>query len=268
MSDGLQLLLPDKRSQLRVLFGGATTTHLGLFLVFVLVSWLGSDRPVSPVGPFANPPNIVWIADHNPGGGGGGGGNKRPEPSATSEVAAVKPPERTPVAAADPVPEPDPIAAAEVPAVPIAARPALVAMATESPSAGPGRDTGAGSGSRDGIGADDGKGLGPGDDKGTGDRVYATGNGVSDPTLLYRPKPRYTSDAMQRRVQGEVQLDCVALVTGLLSRCEIVKSLDSNSSGLDDEALRAATEFRFKPAMKSGEPVPVRVRIVLEFNMR
>ena len=181
----------------------------------------------------------------------------------------MKPPEPVPVAPPEPTPEPEPVVAAEVDAVPIESAPALIAaVASESVSLGPGLDNGAGGGRRGGNGLDDGVGLGPGKQRGSGGDLYTPGNGSSPPTLRYAPRPNYTPEAMVRHIRGEVHLDCLALATGSVGKCEIVKSLDSNNFGLDAEALKTATQFRFTPAMKSGEAIPALVRIVLEFNLR
>jgi TonB family protein len=48
----------------------------------------------------------------------------------------------------------------------------------------------------------------------------------------------------------------------------VIRSLDGNAFGLDDEALKAASQFRFNPGRKDGVPVSVRVRIEIAFNMR
>jgi TonB family protein len=81
-------------------------------------------------------------------------------------------------------------------------------------------------------------------------------------------KPAYTSEAMLRRIQGEVWLDCVVAKTGTVGQCDVVKSLDSNNFGLDAEAMKAARKFVFRPGMLKGEPVDVLVRIQIAFNMR
>jgi TonB family protein len=73
---------------------------------------------------------------------------------------------------------------------------------------------------------------------------------------------------MLRRIQGVVELDCVVTDTGNVNECKIVKSLDSNNYGLDDEAQKTAKRFRFLPGTRFGEPVAVLVRIQIEFNMR
>jgi TonB family protein len=73
---------------------------------------------------------------------------------------------------------------------------------------------------------------------------------------------------MVRRREGEVSLSCLVLATGNVGSCRVTKSLDGNSLGLDDEALKAASRFVFKPAMRRGQPVPVMVNIIISFRLR
>ena len=73
---------------------------------------------------------------------------------------------------------------------------------------------------------------------------------------------------MQRGMRGEAVVSCIVTSRGEASACAIVRSLDGNAFGLDDQALQAAGQFRFRPAMCADVPVPTRVNIVLEFNLR
>jgi TonB family protein len=48
---------------------------------------------------------------------------------------------------------------------------------------------------------------------------------------------------------------------------QVVRSLDS-AFGLDQEAIKAARQWRFAPGTRLGEPVPVLVTIELTFTLR
>ena len=80
--------------------------------------------------------------------------------------------------------------------------------------------------------------------------------------------PVYTSEGMMRRIEGEVHVNCVVTSSGTVGTCDVRRSLDANSFGLDNEALRAARQCRFRPATLKGKPVSVLVTIILEFNIR
>ncbi len=91
--------------------------------------------------------------------------------------------------------------------------------------------------------------------------------GVTSPKILKEVKPQYTADAMRAKIQGLVVLECIVEADGSVSDVKVVKSLDKEH-GLDDEAVRAAKQWRFKPGMKKGKPVPVAVMLELTFTLR
>jgi protein TonB len=80
-------------------------------------------------------------------------------------------------------------------------------------------------------------------------------------------KPDYTADAMRAKMQGVVLLECVVRPDGTVGDLRIVKSLDK-TFGLDEQAIKAAKQWRFSPGRRLGEPVPVLVTIELTFTLR
>ena len=134
-------------------------------------------------------------------------------------------------------------------------------------SLGSGTGGGAGSGIGTGIGSGTGSGLGPGSGGGTGGGVYQPGNGVTLPRILREVKPAYTSDAMRAKVQGTVLLQCVVRPDGSVSDIQVLRSLDS-VFGLDQEAIKAARQWRFAPGTRMGQAVPVQITIELTFTLR
>jgi TonB family protein len=247
-----------------------------------LLIWVSS----MPAGPFAAPavvpqtPNnqIVWLTQPGPGGGGGGGGNRMKEPPRQAEmpgkdkitVPVEKKPNLQQQVAKN---EPTPVEQLNIPAKSLAAAQDSLPGAIEAPpgpptlSQGSGSGGGAGTGTGTGIGPGTGSGLGPGSGGGTGGGVYRPGNGVVTPRVLREVRPNYTSDAMRAKVQGIVVLECVVRPDGTVGDVQIVRSLDS-TFGLDQEAIKAAKQWRFSPGTRLGEPVPVLVSIELTFTLR
>ena len=72
---------------------------------------------------------------------------------------------------------------------------------------------------------------------------------------------------MRAKVQGIVLLECVVLPDGRVGDVTITKSLDK-IFGLDEEAIKAAQQWRFAPGRRFGEPVAVHVTLELEFTLR
>jgi TonB family protein len=93
------------------------------------------------------------------------------------------------------------------------------------------------------------------------------GNGITVPRPLRQAKPQYTTEAMRAKVQGAVFLECVVEPDGTVHRVRVTRSLDP-TFGLDDEAVKAAKQWRFTPGTKDGQPVPVLVTIELTFTLR
>jgi TonB family protein len=100
---------------------------------------------------------------------------------------------------------------------------------------------------------------------GTGGGVYRAGGSVTAPRLLSQVRPSYTAIALERRVQGTVELELIITPTGTPSNIRVVRSLDE---GLDLEAIKAVNEWRFAPGRLSGTAVNVLVVIYIDFAIR
>jgi TonB family protein len=264
--------------------GGALVSSVGVHafvaLAAVLVALYGPKPDLTgPVTPERLNKDIVWLSVPGPGGGGGGGGNQMKEPPRKVElpgkekitVPATKLPEVVPT----PKP-PDPPKAEQQLTIPAktlgdSLQVSVGALEGTNPQAtlsqGPGTGGGAGTGSGGGIGPGQGSGLGPGEGGGTGGGVYRPGNGVELPRVLREVRPNYTADAMRAKVQGTVWVEAVVLQDGTVGQAKIVRSLDS-TFGLDEEALKAARQWRFVPGTRFGQPVAVLVTIELTFTLR
>lgn len=89
--------------------------------------------------------------------------------------------------------------------------------------------------------------------------------GVKAPVVVKEVRPRYTEDAMRRQVQGTVEVDAVVLADGTVGDVTVKRSLDAD---LDEQAVKATKQWRFRPGTKDGEPVAVQVSIELTFTLR
>ncbi|MGE3955122.1 MAG: energy transducer TonB [Vicinamibacterales bacterium] len=261
-------------------FGAALVLQVAVVTLFVLLARFGpSIQLTEPVIPEDISDRIVWLSDPGPGGGGGGGGNQMKEPPKQAELPGkdkitvpaekprpIEPPKQAKV-------EPNPMEQVNIPAVTLSAgaesMPGIIDAPSgpPTPSQGAGTGGGAGSGAGTGIGSGSGSGLGPGSGGGTGGGVYQPGNGVTLPRILREVKPAYTSDAMRAKIQGAVLLQCVVRPDGSVSDVQVVRSLDS-VFGLDQEAIKAARQWRFAPGTRMGQAVPVQITIELTFTLR
>lgn len=133
-------------------------------------------------------------------------------------------------------------------------------------SLGPGTGGGVGEGIGTGIGPGRGPGLGDGSGGGTGGRAYQAGGSVTSPRVILEVKPTYTNRAMLDRIEGSVMLEVIVRANGIPTNIRVTRSLDPD--GLDGEAVRAASQWRFEPGRLNGTPVDVVVSIQIDFHIR
>jgi TonB family protein len=271
----VHFMFEQQEKRLGGAMGASVITH-GAFLLLILLIMRLAPEPGSHAMLLERAPReIIWLAEPGAGGGGGGGGNQQKEPIKKAElpgkekltVPVAKPPEPTPFPEVKP-PEEQKI---NIPAVTLSAEnetsPGLIESKENTTSQGTGTNGGAGTGSGTGIGNGQGSGLGEGSGGGTGGGVYRPGNGVESPRLLRSVRPNYTAEAMRAKVQGVVRLEGVVLPDGTVGDVKVMRSLDP-VYGLDQEAVKAARQFRFVPGTRFGEPVAVLVSFEIEFTLR
>jgi protein TonB len=275
----LTFLVGQQSKRLVPAFFTSFLLDASIVLVLVLLNRYGialtSSAAILPEEPNEH---IVWLNEPGPGGGGGGGGNKMPDPPKIAELPGkdkitvpVEKPQK--MEFKEPKKEPDPVEQVNITAKLMAAADVSSFGTIESApgpptlSLGSGSGGGAGTGTGTGIGPGRGSGLGDGYGGGTGGGAFQPGNGVSLPRILREVKPQYTSDAMRAKIQGAVLLQCVVRPDGSVTDIQVLRSLDP-TFGLDQEAVKAARQWRFAPGTRMGQPVSVQITIELSFTLR
>src|SRR5882757_5023905 len=84
------------------------------------------------------------------------------------------------------------------------------------------------------------------------------------PVVISEPKARYTSEAQEARIQGEVTLQVRFLASG---QVEVIRVVNGLGHGLDEEARHVAESIRFKPALRNGQPVDHTTLIHVTFQL-
>ena len=107
----------------------------------------------------------------------------------------------------------------------------------------------------------------PGIDVIPAQEVYRAGDGVTLPRVLKEVKPDYTPAAKEKRIAGSVWLAIVVTETGDVGDVEVTRSLDKEY-GLDDEAVKAARQWKFDPGRKGEKAVPVQITLEMTFTLR
>jgi periplasmic protein TonB len=131
-------------------------------------------------------------------------------------------------------------------------------------SQGSGSGSGFGSGSGGGLGSGNGNGIGPGEGGGYGGGIYHVGGGVSNPILIYAPDPQFSDEARRAKYQGVCVVGLIVDATGDPQHVHIVRPL---GMGLDEKAMEAVRQYKFKPAQFRGKNVAVEVNIEVNFRI-
>ena len=87
--------------------------------------------------------------------------------------------------------------------------------------------------------------------------------GVSAPVVIHKVEPKYTDAAKEAKIQGTVILNLEVTREGLADKIAVKEGL---APDLDQNAIKAVRQWRFKPGTKDGEPV--RVKAAMEINFR
>jgi periplasmic protein TonB len=128
------------------------------------------------------------------------------------------------------------------------------------PSGGPGRSGGIGYGDHGGIGDKDGPGGGDGSDSFTG----LHGRNVTQPVLLWRQDPEYSDEARKAKLQGIVELGIEVNASGQVTNVRVLRSL---GLGLDQRAIDAVRQWKFRPGTMDGKPVSTRATVEVNFRL-
>jgi TonB family protein len=84
------------------------------------------------------------------------------------------------------------------------------------------------------------------------------GGSVSAPVVLYTADPTYTAEARQAKLSGNVLVHLEVDTAGSPTNVRVVHGL---GKGLDEQAVAAVEQYRFKPAMENGRPVAVEMNV-------
>lgn len=81
---------------------------------------------------------------------------------------------------------------------------------------------------------------------------------------MFKPKPEYTVEARQMKLEGEVLIRVLFTAAGEVRVLDVVQGL---GHGLDQNAIRAAQQIRFKPAQRDGQPVDSTATVHIVFQL-
>lgn len=88
--------------------------------------------------------------------------------------------------------------------------------------------------------------------------------GLTMPSVIFKRDPEYTEAAQKAGIRGAVVLNVVVGPDGVPRDPHISRSLTPE---LDQRAIDAVLEWRFRPGEKDGKPVSVRVNVQVNFRL-
>ena len=107
------------------------------------------------------------------------------------------------------------------------------------------------------------------------DGTYHSGNGVTPPILVYSVDAAFSDAARRKKIEGMVVVGLKVGTDGLPRDVHVVHSaaegvkpkLRKAAASLDEKALDAARQYRFKPGIYEGKPVPMALTIEVNFHI-
>ena len=96
-----------------------------------------------------------------------------------------------------------------------------------------------------------------------GDPLCQTRRGVF-PHPIYQPDPDYDEKARKKKLQGTVTLYVIVTKEGRTADIKVVKTL---TPGLDQQAIKAVSRWRFEPVTQDGQVCPMHINVQVQFKL-
>jgi len=82
--------------------------------------------------------------------------------------------------------------------------------------------------------------------------------------ITFKPKPDYTDEGRKQKINGEVRLEVLFRSDG---RVHVIRVLQGLGYGLDEQAVKAAEQIKFKPALHEGQPIDSMALVHIIFEL-
>ncbi len=234
----------------------AVGLHIAGLSAFAFASyWNVSSVPE----PNVNMAGLVMIELPPPGGGG-----QRPKPQ-TQEIKKQALPQ-APTKPVQPTTETVPDKPPTTPAV----NDSIEDLTATGPATGgPNTGTSTGPGFGDGPGSGPGTGHGDSPEVGPGPGAETApihlSFGMTKPEIIHQVQPRYSEQARRAGVQGTAIVEAVIDEQGNVTNVRLIRGLPM---ALDQAAMQAVQQWKFKPARLNGRPVKVYYTLTVNFTIQ
>ncbi|MDP9051704.1 MAG: energy transducer TonB [Acidobacteriota bacterium] len=125
-------------------------------------------------------------------------------------------------------------------------------------------DASMGNGSGTGVGAGKGSGIGSGSGGNYGGGLRQVGGAVSMPVVIHEEKPEFSEEARKAKLTGRVVVGIWVDENGNPTHVQLLHGIGMR---LDENAIAAVKEYKFKPAMDRGKSVTVALNIAVDFEI-
>ena len=106
------------------------------------------------------------------------------------------------------------------------------------------------------------------------DGVFRVGNGVSAPVPLVMHDPEFSEKARKKKIRGNCRVSHIVKTDGSVSDVKVIRSAEGQppklraaAESLDEKAVEAVQQYRFKPGLREGKPVPIAMTIEVNFQI-
>jgi TonB family protein len=96
------------------------------------------------------------------------------------------------------------------------------------------------------------------------EQVERFSNRPSGPRLISRRDPEYTTEARTGHLEGKVELAITVDINGRPTEIQVTRGL---GAGLDEKAVECVKNWRFRPALRSGQPVTAFASVEVVFRL-
>lgn len=96
-----------------------------------------------------------------------------------------------------------------------------------------------------------------------GDPIRKVGGGVTMPVVIRQVSPEFSDEARAAKFNGSVLVGMIVNSQGVPENVHVIRGV---GMGLDENAVLAVRQYRFRPAIEDGKPVPVLVNVEVNFQ--
>lgn len=99
-----------------------------------------------------------------------------------------------------------------------------------------------------------------------GEGPYRPGGNVTPPELLKQVDPVYPDEARKARIEGDVVLEAIVDIDGKPVQMRVLQ-IPAKGYGFEESAIEAVKQWKFRPGMRNGKPVPVIFSVIVHFTI-